>query len=1167
MVDTRKRGVSVRALAIVMLVLATALSVGSLLAGRRAAGCVDAQTKILTAQRESMALAQTVSDTADYLTEQVAFFAVTCDPDYMFRYWKEVDETQSQAKALTALEEMGMTRTELDMALSASEAARRLTVQETWAMRLIADGIGMDPAEMPAKVAAVTYEQGEAALDQTQKLHLAVNHLFGEAYTAEKQAVRDGMARFQDLLMERKQGELDAAMADTRSAQRTAAVLDRCLLLMLVGFVAVFFLMVLRPLRRYAAALEQMGPSKWERLRPAGSRESKLFADTFNRIYARFVDNEQALEKERFRFRLAVENTPVIIFEYEFATDTYSSYGDLEATNVDPTPPTERLIPRFRAEHLTELVDGRDLELAQGFFHCKAFRSADMRVRPYLGSDRTLWARATATPILDGQGRPVRLIGKLSSIQSEREKELALADLKMRDSLTGLYTREAGTRLAREYMARRPEGEVCGIFLLDMDDFEQINREEGGAFADAILRETARILRTMTGPDDYQIRLGGDEFMLFLKNCNKARATVLGPSIAKEIQTLSGGGDVGRRITVSMGMCVTEVTEDYDALYHCAESTLKFVKANRRGTAACYLDTSNELGDLLTNLYPDGHDINSIDHTAEKPGELISDALELLEKSKNLDDAVYLLLARAGRSGGLMRVSIAEVDPRYLTCRYLYQWTADQSARQGTNVYYLKPEDLSRLIQSYDKEGFCDCYSVRPPREMGSVLHTAIWDQGNYVGFMSFETEAPGHSWTEEERRLLRELSNVITSFVLKAKADSISYAKTEFLSRMSHEIRTPMNAISGMTEIALKVLDDREKVRDCLTKIKSSNYYLLGLINDILDMSRIESGKMELSPEAALPERKMDELVQMLGPQFEQKGVRLTAVRRFAPDRPILADFLRLDQVLINLLGNALKFTPAGGDVTLTVEQAGQTDTERTLRFSVADTGIGIPPESLGRIFNAFEQADKGTTAAYGGTGLGLSISSKLIQLMGGRLAVESEVDKGSDFSFTLTFPVAELAEVQEQSAGEEGSGDFAQGRRLLLVEDNELNREIAETILTMRGFQVENAENGKVAVERFAGRPAHYYDAILMDIRMPVMDGLEATRQIRLLEREDSRTVPIIAMTANAFDEDMRKSIESGMDGHLSKPLDIDKLFQVLRGALSRGPSAGASAPPIER
>ncbi len=1147
-----KRKISVHAISVVMLLLAAAVTCFSVIKSREVKQCIEDQTEILAEQSRYMTQIQSLCDISDDLSKEAAYFAATRSPEYLDSYWGIGEQAQWGEPFYRELKQLNLAGEAQEAAKNARRISSRLTEKEAWAMRLIADGIGLDEERMPGGVGAVVLGPVERNMTEEQKCNAARRYLFGKEYQVLREEERSSTRQLQQLVAEQFQQKLSRSVADMQSAQQMVNLLDRGLLLLLVVYVTIFFLMVLRPFRKYAVAIEQLGRSG-ARLSPIGSKEAVLFADTFNRIYSGFVENEKALEKERFRFRMAVDNTHVIVFEYDFATDVYSGYGNLGDVPGRGPDTTERVIPQFMQKHMKELVEPQYLNQVMDIFKCRSFVALELRVKTDPKSDSYVWVRVTANPIQDENGRNERLIGKITSIASEKEKELALEDLKMRDSLTGLYTREAGIRLAREYMAHKPPDEICGIFLLDMDDFEQVNREEGSALADAILQETAGILRDLTGTQDYQIRLGGDEFMLFIKNCPKSRATVLGPRIAREIRNLSGAAKE-RRVSVSIGMCVTEVIDEYEGLYRCAESTLKYVKENRRGTAACYLDTSHELGKRLIDLYPDQHEIDSIEHTAGKQGALLSYALELLEKSRNLDDAVYLLLARAGRTCGLARIMIAEVDMEYLTCKYLYQWSTEALERQPANTFYMTQDQLQRLVGSYEN-GFSQEYTVQQPQKPCSILHTAIWNRGSFEGFMSFETAQAGYVWSEEEKQLLKELSNVISSFVLKAKADSISKAKTEFLSRMSHEIRTPMNAISGMTEIALQTLGDREQVKDCLEKIKRSNAYLLNLINDILDMSRIESGKLELNPIAIYPEEKLGELVEMLKPQFREKGISFDVAADFDLRRCIAVDFLHINQVLINLLGNALKFTNPGGRVTLAVKQMDSTANGLTLRFSVSDTGIGIPREEQQRIFNAFEQADKGTGAVYGGTGLGLSISSRLIQMMGGRLEVNSKEGEGSEFFFTLFFPAAEPEECvaaklpERLSSAAEGP---AEGGRILVVEDNDLNREIAETLLTMHGYEVELAENGKAGLDLFTQRPAWYYEAVLMDIRMPVMDGLEATRRIRLLDKEDSRSIPIIAMSANAFDEDMRKSMESGMNGHLSKPLDIGLLLEMLQSML---------------
>ena len=760
------------------------------------------------------------------------------------------------------------------------------------------------------------------------------------------------------------------------------------------------------------------------------------------------------------------------------------------------------------------------------------------------------WCRVTMSAVEYGEnGQNGTVLGIIEDITKEQTMALALEEAKSKDLLTGLWNREAGTRIAQEYMAKKPLGERCALMLLDMDNFTRINQEEGVAFANAVLQEVADILRAETEPDDIRVRMGGDEFMLVLKGRGKAGATVTGPRIAARVRELLLQSDKDISISVSIGMCATEVVDEYSGLYRCAESTLKYVKENCQGNAACYLDTSNELGEMLTDLYTEKHQLNTIEQgLTEQREDLVSFALDLLGKARNLNDAVQLLFARLGKTYGLDRVSLLDVDRDYLTCRFSYQWARDKTDLMMHKTFYITREQYEQWPGQFDPSGL-NRHAVYDESSM-SCLQAAIWNQGMFAGILSFEVKADGYSWNDEQRKLLEELSKIIPSFVMKARADAVSQAKTDFLSRMSHEIRTPLNAIVGMTSIARNVADDRDRVLECLDKLETSNQYLISLINDILDMSRIESGKMELNVQPMDMEDFVRSLEGMMRPQAEQKGLRFIVENRCCQGLALVTDRLRLEQVLINIIENAVKFTGEGGDVVFSITPEERCSGGQRLTFSVKDTGIGIASEALDSIFNAFEQAEKNTSVRYGGTGLGLAISSRLVQMMGGTLGVRSVLGEGSEFYFTLTLPIGKL-DGETPRSREPEHHDF-HGRRLLVVEDNLLNQEIAQSLLEMEGFLVETAENGQAALDAFGNHEPGYYNAVLMDIRMPVMDGIEATRRIRTMERPDSRTIPIIAMTANAFDQDSRKSLDSGMNGHLSKPIRVEELLGMLDACL---------------
>ena len=383
-------------------------------------------------------------------------------------------------------------------------------------------------------------------------------------------------------------------------------------------------------------------------------------------------------------------------------------------------------------------------------------------------------------------------------------------------------------------------------------------------------------------------------------------------------------------------------------------------------------------------------------------------------------------------------------------------------------------------------------------------------------------------------------------------RAEEASEAKTRFLFNMSHDIRTPMNAIIGFSDLLEKHLDDKEKVHDYIKKIQLSGSFLLSLINYVLEMARIESGKATLRTEVGDAQELLGALNAVFEPAVEKKRLKYNCTLD-VEHRFIICDVTKVREIVLNIISNSVKYTPEGGSVTVQIKEIPwEKEGWTAYRILVEDTGIGMGAEYLPHIFEEFTRERTSTESKVVGAGLGLPIVKALIDLMGGTIQVESERGKGSKFEVILPFEIASEEEVKDSYVKkEEKLYNRSKEKRILLAEDNELNAEIAITILEENGFKVERAEDGCKCMELFSEKPAGYYSTILMDIQMPNMDGYTASRKIRGMEREDAKAIPIIALTANAFDEDRNKAFAAGMNGHIAKPIDVGRMVRTI-GAL---------------
>lgn len=486
----------------------------------------------------------------------------------------------------------------------------------------------------------------------------------------------------------------------------------------------------------------------------------------------------------------------------------------------------------------------------------------------------------------------------------------------------------------------------------------------------------------------------------------------------------------------------------------------------------------------------------------------------------------------------------------------LKQWYRKDSYRNDFSAYIhekVAEEYREALLSAVSEESFAEY------RKPGNSVNQKFVSQQFLVEINGVETWCEFSLSRIDETHIIAAIQNrdAIIRHNLeqkrslaeaKEKAEAASKAKTAFLFNMSHDIRTPMNAVKGFIELAERNIDNREKIAGYLAKAKTSSEHLLKLINDVLDMSRIESGKVTIDPVPTDIRAETDKLFAILAVSAKEKSVDLTTDVSSIRNNFVYSDILHIDQILLNIVSNAIKYTKPGGTVALNIKQLEDVEEGKaSYCIQVKDTGVGMSREFQKHIFEEFARAKNSTQSGIEGTGLGMAIVKNLVDMMGGAIEIESELGKGTVVQVYLTFRIAENESAEETDEPQEKTE--LRGRRLLLVEDNELNREIAHDILAYEGLEIEEAEDGSIAVEKVKAHEPDYYDYILMDIQMPYMNGYQASRAIRSLKNADYTKLPILAMTANAFEDDIKDAIAAGMNGHLSKPINVQQLLETLQ------------------
>ena len=955
---------------------------------------------------------------------------------------------------------------------------------------------------------------------------------------------------------------------------------------------------------------------------------------------------------------------------------------------------TKQYVCREDRQRFLSMLD-RDAILLR---HSQGRRTDSLEYRENLPDGCVRWLRLTVDIADSPTSDDVEAYLLFENIDAAKRTELNILERAETDPLTGLLNRTAFEERFAQFVSTRKPDTLSALFIIDLDGFKQVNDRFGHAAGDQTLIELGRKLLTAFREEDLICRLGGDEFLIYMRGVTHLSAIRDRASLLCALLHKSFSLDIQLSASIGISVCPKN-GEDFETLYRKADAALYHVKEMGKDSYAVYTESMGDKPDVPEETAPEeGSAPQAAVHDTPKRRMLIVEDNEVTrDYLMNLFDEDFIIETAAEGTAALIRlrrygagISIVLLDLMMpgLDGFAVLKKMRENIVMQSIPVVVVSGMNEREACIRAIKEGAADFITkpvdadilkLRVASALSKAENDQLRAQNRYLALQNEEAKR-----LTEARRHSEELS------VALHEAERADLAKSKFLSSMSHEIRTPLNAVIGYNTIARGEMDkaktDEErrqvsmKVLDCLTKSEVASRHLLTIINDVLDMSAIESGKMKVDQSPFDFKNLITSLTVLFFSQARAKGVDFEVLFDKPAEEWFAGDQLRINQVLTNLLSNAVKFTPDGGRVTLTITENVIDGASTAFRFVVSDTGIGMPPEYLAHIWTPFEQAEASISRRFGGTGLGLSITKNLVALMNGTIAVESKPGEGSTFTVELTLSRTEqpqkpthydftgvnalvvdddlstcdyikllfdrcgarcmtftsgeraieafssakeneapfnvclvdwrmpemdgfatISEIRRIAAKElpivvvtaydfSEVSDHAQnlgisrfiskplfqsslfdllanisgkqtphaaerlpkydfdGARLLLVEDNNMNMEVAKHILLLVGFAVDSAWNGQEAIDIFTASRPGAYRAILMDVHMPEVDGYEATRAIRASGHPDAGSVPIIAMTADVFAEDVAEARAAGMNDHIAKPIDVDALYKML-------------------
>src|SRR5690554_6191399 len=847
---------------------------------------------------------------------------------------------------------------------------------------------------------------------------------------------------------------------------------------------------------------------------------------------------ELALKTAQERSYFATTTSRDIIFEYDIVNDLFIKYDSFNTSSTSPEY-MKNYLENYKKDYPKPTsYQLKWITLLSGIPIEKFNLKFDVE-----NKEKHIWV-LVQSKIIYSDDHPKKVVGRLTNITERKLKEdQIIADLKV-DDITGLYNREHGEYLVKNYLER--PNPYFALLLIDLDGFKTINDKYGYILGNYVLREFAQFLKENIS-NAIVYRYSKDHFVAVIRESNMHEAREIANKICERTYKVFENIDEKITLTCSIGITDYSDSTNYEELLKSADCALQYIKANGKGFAACYYSSLEE------NINTNHLSLDRANELIYVKDDMLTFTLEILKKTNDIFHCFNILSTIYKKKYNLENISFLTLDKNNLICNNLLSYKDEEIE------FKITKNDLKHFITGFNINGVLtdssfveylseDAKAFFTKHLRSLVIHDFKFKQ--YLGVMILEHQDKQHIWNDEDIKTFHKINNIISIYLANAFSEIEIDHQKEMMSKLSHEIRTPLNGIRGMLRIAQNAVDDKDKLVSALEKISVSSRYLLTLVNNVLDFSRILKGKMRISRDSFELDSLVEDVKILMEIQAESRNINFKVIKNYDKHQ-VFGDSLRLNQVLINIVGNAFKFTPENGYVFFKVTELDSDDKTVNIRFTVKDNGIGISEENIERIFAAYEQEKPQTTKDYGGSGLGLAISESLVKMMGGKIGVKSKVNEGSEFFFTIPFPKVKVNDSKDIN---ENYVDAFKGANVLICDDNEINLQVIHSLLEQFGCNVDACSNGEKAVKQYLSKDPFYYDVILIDIRMPVMDGFKATKAIRRSGNKDALTIPIIAMTANAFEEEKEQSFASGMDGHLIKPMDIKILYKELKKLIKR-------------